>query len=169
MRRRKENHASCSTSVGAAEHRANSASKVARAAANSALASSTAARSVAAERSSASCSSGLRWGSMDRAAPPRPSATGRLIQQPSSGIQCETGRILALSKSTDEQMLDTMAPIPNDVAPLPSIMVAACRRHSSASVTGSYEPAGSACASGTPPTVAIDHAMNWLSPCSPRT
>jgi hypothetical protein len=57
-----------------------------------------------------------------------------------------------------EQMLETTAPMPKDVAPLPSMMVAAELRHFSAMRSRSKVPAGTASSMGTPPTVAMDQA-----------
>jgi hypothetical protein len=47
-----------------------------------------------------------------------PRTTGMLRQQPNSGWKWLTGRTFRLSRRIEEQMLDTMEPIPKGIAPL---------------------------------------------------
>ena len=60
--------------------------------------------------------------------------------------------------STAEQMDDTTEPMPKDVAPLPSMMVAAVLRHCSAIRAVSRVEGGRALRRGMPLMVAMDQA-----------
>lgn len=116
---------------------------------------------VSADRSNDSLSSEFNPSGSALAAPLFPSTTGRLRQHPSSGTQCEMGRTRCLSKSMVEQMEDTTAPMPKDVAPLPSMMVAAVVRHCSATRSRSKVEGGRASEMGMPLIVAMDQGT-WF-------
>lgn len=121
--------------------------------------------SVSADLSNASLSPPSNPNPSALAAPLRPSTTGRLRQHPSSGTQCEIGLTRCLSNRMAEQMDDTTAPMPNDVAPLPSMMVAAVVRHCSATSTRSKVEAGRASEMGMPLIVAMDQGTSCCKPC----
>jgi len=92
-----------------------------------------------------------------------------LKQQPNSGWKWLMGRTFRLSKRIEEQMLDTMEPIPKGVDPLAWIMLCDLYLHSFASSAWLKVLGGSALSMGTPPIVAPDHATTCESPCTPNT
>ena len=97
-----------------------------------------------------------------------PRTTGKLKQQPNSGWKWLMGRTFRLSKRIEEQMLETMEPIPKGVAPLAWIMLCDLCLHSFASSAWLKVLGGSDLSMGTPPIVAVDHATTCESPCTPN-
>ena len=92
-----------------------------------------------------------------------------LKEQPNSSWKWLMGRTFLLSKRIEEQMLATTAPIPKGVAPLAWIMVCDLRLHSFSNSAWLKWLGGNDLSMGTPPIVAVDHAVTCASPCMPNT